>query len=228
MLLPRVVSGRKAFAIGAKTTVFFSGRYLIMPLGFQSVNRGSIAFGFFNIDSDLLLLDHYFLFATEFCAYLSQAARATEEDSNGRSWGVYCFENSTEIGDLMGAIHGIHFSGFIGEVYKLFPFPEQEEDFKQKPEGDQTRPRVEALIQQYAEKRDIPFLTDGENDIISIGDYSFTKPVFHELIQYVWRGGYPRWRDEIRPAYVKAMREIITQSEQWLFKGLSLPVSPTA
>ncbi len=38
-----------------------------MPLAFKSESHGTIAFGFFNIHSDLLLLDHYFMFATDFC-----------------------------------------------------------------------------------------------------------------------------------------------------------------
>ena len=38
-----------------------------MPLAFESLNRGTIAFGFFNIDTDLLLLQQYFLFADDFC-----------------------------------------------------------------------------------------------------------------------------------------------------------------
>jgi hypothetical protein len=31
-----------------------------MPLAFESLNHGTIAFGFFNIDSDMLLLEKYF------------------------------------------------------------------------------------------------------------------------------------------------------------------------
>jgi hypothetical protein len=34
-----------------------------MPLAFESLSHGTIAFGFFNIESDMLLLDRYFLFA---------------------------------------------------------------------------------------------------------------------------------------------------------------------
>jgi len=37
-----------------------------MPLAFESLSHGTIAFGFFNIASDMLLLEHYFLFATDF------------------------------------------------------------------------------------------------------------------------------------------------------------------
>jgi hypothetical protein len=33
-----------------------------MPLTFESISHGTIAFGFFNIDSDMLLLEKYFFF----------------------------------------------------------------------------------------------------------------------------------------------------------------------
>lgn len=32
-----------------------------MPLAFDTLSHGTIAFGFFNIDSDMLLLEQYFL-----------------------------------------------------------------------------------------------------------------------------------------------------------------------
>ena len=57
---------------------------------------------------------------------------------------------------------------------------------------------------------------------IRIGDYRFNRPQFRELILYVWRGGYPRWKDENRPPYVAAMNETIMQNRCGLFKGLTL------
>ncbi len=35
-----------------------------MPLSFRSENHGNIAFGFFNIESDMLLLENYFFLQT--------------------------------------------------------------------------------------------------------------------------------------------------------------------
>ena len=35
--------------------------------------------GFFNIDSDMLLLECYFLFAADFCRYISDMAELEEE-----------------------------------------------------------------------------------------------------------------------------------------------------
>jgi len=106
----------------------------------------------------------------------------------------------------MAAIHGIRYTGFIGEVYKQFPFPKREAEFKQKPEGFQNRAWMIALLERWAVSKTIPVRVDRQHETVSIGEYLFTREVFHQLIQYVWRGGYPRWRDEIRPDYVMEMK----------------------
>jgi hypothetical protein len=80
-----------------------------MPLDFESLSHGTVAFGFFNIESDLLLLERSFFFASEFC----------------------------------------------------------------------------------------------------------------ELVDYVWRGGYPRWEDEVRPDYVLAMAQAVQASRHPYFNRLS-------
>ncbi len=184
-----------------------------MPLAFDSLSHGSIAFGFFNIDSDMLLLDRYFFFSTDFCAHISSIVESDEEGSFKTSWQVYYIEEPEDIGDLMGAIHGIHYQGFIGELYRRFPFPERPEDFKQKPEGVKTRAIVEDMIAKYAEYIEIPFIADKEAQVVEIGAYRFSRPSFHELIKYVWRGGYPRWKDEVKPDYVLAMKREIQQKK---------------
>ncbi len=38
-----------------------------MPLAFASRSHGSVAFGFFNIEIDMLLLEDLFFFADRFC-----------------------------------------------------------------------------------------------------------------------------------------------------------------
>ncbi len=45
-----------------------------MPLEFNSLSHGTVAFGFFNIKSDLLLLDTYILFSSECCQQISGLA----------------------------------------------------------------------------------------------------------------------------------------------------------
>jgi hypothetical protein len=192
----------------------------LMPLGFPSINRGTIAFGFFNIDTDLLILEHYFLFAPEFCRYVSELVEAHRQASFERSWDVYNIENSMDIGDLMGAIHDIKYSGFIGEVYKRFPFPKREEDFKQKPEGFENRHIVENIIGAYATEIAISFRGERSTETIQIGEYLFSRDTFQRLIQYVWQGGYPRWKDDIRPAYVTEMKKKIEGSTNWLLAGI--------
>ena len=47
---------------------------------------------------------------------------------------------------------------------------------------------------------------------------------FHELINYVWRGGYPRWKDEIRPDYVVSMKKTLSNDPRGVFDGIHLKV----
>jgi hypothetical protein len=191
-----------------------------MPLAFSSLNHGSIAFGFFNIDTDLLLLEHYFLFARDFCSYMTLIEG--QSDSFETSWDLYSIEKSRDIGDLMAAIHGTRFTGFIGEVYRRFPFPLRQEDFKQKPEGYRNRRTLEEMLGKYAARVKIPVRGDASNQTVAVAEYLFTRDVFHQLIEYVWLGGYPRWRDGERPDYVLEMKKSLVKARGWLFSGLSL------
>jgi hypothetical protein len=193
-----------------------------MPLAFSSLNHGTIAFGFFNIDTDLLLLEHHFLFADDFCSCLKLIAAQSENGSFEKSWEVYSIDRPQDMGDLMAAIHGIRFTGFIGEVYSHFPFPRSEQDFKQKPEGRRNREAVEKIIGKYGAKRKILIRGDAENETVAVAEYLFGKGVFHQLIEYVWLGGYPRWRDGVRPDYVLEMKKYLESSSGWLFRGLVL------
>jgi hypothetical protein len=192
-----------------------------MPLEFESLNHGRIAFGFFNIETDMILFNQYFLFAEDFCQCISEASQKNEPIFKTSLEG-YSFQNTEDIGNLMGAIYGVEFRGFIGEVYKLFPFPKKQEDFKQKPEGFKTRTIIEKLIQKFGKGKSIPFLINHKPDQIAIGEYLFSKASFHELIQYIWLGGFPRWKENLRPDYVSAMKKIIGQFKNPIFEGLTL------
>jgi hypothetical protein len=194
-----------------------------MPLAFESLNRGTIAFGFFNIDTDLLLLQQYFLFADDFCGHLIRTAEDKREEPCETAWKVYSIDSPMDVGDLMAAIHGIRYTGFIGEVYKRFPFPKREAEFKQKREGFQNRQGMISLLERWAVSKTVPIRVDKENETVSIGEYLFTKAVFHQLIQYVWVGGYPRWKDDIRPNYVMEMKFRLEESSNWLTRGLVFP-----
>ncbi len=193
-----------------------------MPLEFDTLNHGKIAFGFFNIETDMILLEHYFFFAREFCRHISESARVPSNETYESSFDIYLIETDRNVGNLMGAIHGTDLRGFIGEVYQLFPFPEEREKFKQNPEGFKTRIRVEKLVQEYAQMAIIRLLIPATGNQIHIGDYLFNRNSFQELIKYVWRGGFPRWKDGIGPGYVLEMRQAIEQSERPVFNGLSL------
>jgi hypothetical protein len=193
-----------------------------MPLEFDSFSHGKIAFGFFNIETDMILLQHYFLFAQDFCNYISKIAEAPLRETYDSSWGIYLIESNADMGNLMGAIYGTDFRGFIGEVYKIFPFPEEREKFKQNPEGFKTRSLIEKLIQKYGKKTNIQFLIHLKDDKIGTGEYLFNGTSFQELIKYIWMGGFPRWRDGIRPDYVLKMKQMIEQSKSPIFEGLTL------
>ena len=191
-----------------------------MPLAFESISHGTIAFGFFNIDSDMLLLERYFLFGSEFCQHIIDMAENTDEEQLKSNWSVYTIEDRAQIGDLMGAIHGTRFTGFIGELYRRYPFPQEPEAFKQKPEGHLNQAVVREMISGYAGQRLLPVEANHRALEVDIGEYKFSRKTFQEFITYVWRGGYPRWRDDIRPDYVLDMKTKIAGRRQGLFEDM--------
>ena len=193
-----------------------------MPLAFDTQNRGAIAFGFFNVESDMLLLERHFLFADAFCAEVGAVADAARVAAFRRTWRVHTIRDPADVGDLMGAIHGVRLTGFIGETYRAYPFPARPEDFKQKPEGHETRPTFEKMVRAYADEEEIRFEGDPTEGEVSIGEYRFSREGFGELVRYVWRGGYPRWRDEVRPGYVLDLAAAISRCDHWLLRGLDL------
>ncbi len=194
-----------------------------MPLAFESESHGPIAFGFFNIETDMLLLEHYFFFASDFCRGVARLAVSQPKRYYKKLWEIYDIP-VRDIGDLQGAISGIHLIGFIGEVYENFAFPHQPEGFKQNPDGFLTRPVIEKIVTRYGEERATPFKVDGKKERVAIGEYRFTFAGFHALLRYVWRGGYPRWKDEIRPEYVLKMKTAIEKSQWPLFKDLKFEI----
>mgnify|MGYP001813302878 FL=1 len=191
-----------------------------MPLAFESLSHGTIAFGFFNIESDMLLCDRYFIFADDFCTYIGDIADYAGEQLYRASWRVQVIEKAEDIGDLMGAIHGVRFSGFIGELYRHFPFPQQPEKFKQNPEGAQTQSLVAEMISKYAKAQEIAVAADLETLEVELGVYRFGHIQFQELLKYVWRGGYPRWKNETRPAYVLEMKNKVMRNGSGVFSDI--------
>ncbi len=172
-----------------------------MPLSFPSLSHGTVAFGFFNIDVDMLLLDRLFFFAHGFCAAVETLGRTGSASIRG--WRI---EAPQDVGNLHGAIAGADLSGFIGATYERWPFPEAPEDFKQDPGGHVNRDAARAMIAGFGVEESIG-LERGAHGRVTIGRYAFDRAGFAALIAYVDRGGYPRWRDEVRPRYVLDMLE---------------------
>ena len=190
-----------------------------MPLAFNSLSHGQVAFGFFNIESDMLLLGHDFFFSTTFCAYMTRIAEKDQAVAPDAFTGM-TIDHSENIGDLNGAIRGIHHTGFIGALYRLFPFPENSAEFKQKPEGKASPKMVQTLIAEYGRQSKIPFIEHPNEYEITLGAYRFAQAVFHQLLDYVWVGGLPQWKDGKRPGHVQQMKAAVSQSRRPVFKGM--------
>lgn len=65
-------------------------------------------------------------------------------------------------------------------------------------------------------------MMDQKTEQINIGEYLFGKLSFHELIKYIWMGGFPRWKDGIQPDYALVMERMIERSKNFIFDGLVL------
>ena len=190
-----------------------------MPLLFKSLNHGEIPFGFFNIETDMILLNNYFFFASDFSGHIIEMAGKGLNESSDMAWNAYVLEEK-DIGNLMAAISGVYFSGFIGDVYGHFPFPHEPEKFKQNPEGYKTRELIDGIIKRYASLTKIPVIAAISSREIKIGEYMFSRAGFHELLAYLWMGGYPRWKDGVRPDYILKMKESVKWSAHHLFEGI--------
>jgi hypothetical protein len=191
-----------------------------MPLAFNSLSHGSIAFGFFNVESDMLMCDRYFLFADVFCHYLEDLVEYDAERSYQTLWEVRSIDTAEATGDLMGAIHGVRYTGFIGALYRRFPFPQNPANFKQNPRGYETQSQVFRIIAAYARILEIVVVISPGGREIKIGEYEFSRAQFQELVKYVWRGGFPRWKSGTRPAYVTALKEKILNNPKGIFKDI--------
>ena len=192
-----------------------------MPLLFQSLSHGEIPFGFFNIETDMILLNNYFFFAGDMADNIIRLAEHDEGMSQEQIWSVYILEEG-QIGNLMGAISGVVFEGFIGEVYTHFPFPHEPEKFKQNPEGYKTRELLEGIVNRYTGPSSVKIMIDTHEKKVRVGEYHFSKSGFHALIGYLWAGGYPRWKDGIRPSYALKMREATERSASPLFHNIAV------
>ncbi len=189
-----------------------------MPLLFESLSHGAVPFGFFNIETDMILLNDYFFFASDVSERIIELAGQESGKIFETEWDAYILE-IRQIGNLMGAISGVELSGFIGEVYNHFPFSHEPDKFKQNPDGYRNRELVEGIIKRYTLLSKVLVVMDVAGNTIQIGEYFFSKQGFHELLKYLWLGGYPRWKDGIRPEYIVKMKECIEHSTHPFFEG---------
>jgi len=168
----------------------------------------------------MLLCDRYFLFADVFCNYVENLVENVAGRAYQALWEVWFIDTAEAIGDLMGAIHGVRYTGFMGDLYRRFPFPQNPADFKQNPRGYETQSQVSEIIDGYARVLEVVVVMPPGGREIKIGEYEFSRTQFQELVKYVWRGGYPRWKSEIRPAYVTALKEKIMNNAKGIFKDM--------
>lgn len=185
-----------------------------MPLAFRSESHGTIAFGFFNIETDLLLLEQLFFFADRFCEAVVALAGADDGEARLDGWRI---ADRAHLGNLHVAIAGVDLSGLIGASYRLFPFPSRPEDFKQSPDGERNQGVMEPLLDQHGSREELLLRWDRRARIVMMSELAFREEVFATLIEYVDRGGYPRWRDEARPHCVRSMMERLDALSSPLF-----------
>jgi hypothetical protein len=192
----------------------------LMPLAFHCSSHGIVSFGFFNIKTDLLLLENYFFFAEDSCNCIAKIAQNSNDDVIIENFEIYEIYPYQKIGDLGSAIEGVKYEGFIGEIYKLFPFPKDMADFKQDPEGWRNRDVVLEVLKRYAEAKHVVLEIQPKLGTVRIGRYLFSRKQFHQLLNYVWLGGYPKWLEGKRPEYVLKMKESSLLSKHSIFSGL--------
>ncbi|MBW2458871.1 MAG: hypothetical protein JRI68_30505 [Deltaproteobacteria bacterium] len=195
-----------------------------MPLAFRSRSHGTVAFGFFNIESDMLLLEQMFFFADRFCRAVVELAWAVDQVSDQSdaevgevTFGGWQIDQLLAIGNLHGAIEGRDLSGFIGASYRKYPFPERPEDFKQSPFGAHSQPEMTEMIECYGRRERYALTCGPAGHPVRLGAYEFDLEVFAQLIDYVEHGGHPRYRKGTRPDCVRhMMAELGELSAPWL------------
>lgn len=171
-----------------------------MPHEFPTVGHHAVPFGFFNTKTDLLLLQKRFFFADDFCTCVSTLAAAGE--SSGAALPCWRVDHPAMIGDLNGAIRGDYHKGFIGAVYARWPFPKRKADFKQDPDGYQTREEVTTLIEHVGV--DEKLAVRWNHKVVTLGTVALALPDFAAMLEHLQQGP-PPWRDDRMPDYLSEM-----------------------
>jgi hypothetical protein len=192
-----------------------------MPLAFSSLSHGEIAFGFCNAETDLLLLHTYFFFASRFCRDVAALASGPARERFQAEWEVYALSEE-QGGSLFGAVHRMDYRGFIGDIYRRFPLPENMKEFTRNPDGEKTQAVVREMIGRYQRPVKVPVSIDDSGSTVEIGEYMFSRGEFHRLLGYLWTGGYPSWKPGTQPGYLISLRERLLTSEHPLFEGIAV------
>jgi hypothetical protein len=187
-----------------------------MPLAFPSKSHATIVFGFFNIESDMLLLNGYFFFADRFCQAVGELDQGSSAATFETSLPGWLIDDPYKVGNVNAAIQGIDLTGFIGATYRKFPFPKDPQGFKQKPYGAENQAIFSELIAGFSKPQSIRLGWQAADQTVSLAEITFERDQFMQLVGYVDRGGYPRWKNEVRPAYVVALMEKLGASESAL------------
>lgn len=191
-----------------------------MPLAFESKSHGQVAFGFFHIETQMLLLEENFFWARDLCAWFGELARGQAPAQTGlEGWRM---ESHLAMGDLHGAIEGTRLHGFIGRLYGEMPFPAEESQFKQKPVPAFARLRLESIIGGFGQAGQVPLVTDHQRGMVSIGGYVFDRAGLCQLANYVWMGGMPGWLGGARPGFLEEMAAALKTGGSPWFAGCVL------
>lgn len=81
--------------------------------------------------------------------------------------------------------------------------------FKQLPAAEANRAWTLESIRTFGRDHRVTLCRIGDELRIAVGEYVFRDVEFQRLIAYVDRGGHPRWRDDVRPPYVRAMMKAL-------------------
>jgi len=188
-----------------------------LPLAFHSSSHGVVAFGFFHIETPMLLLEELFFFAPEFCDALVRLAQSPPERDWRGGWPGFVIADPRCRGDLHGAIAGRDLEGFIGALYARWPFPRDPHQFRQRTRGAAPREVVEQEAGRFGRQEEIPFTARAGGREFAIGQYRFHRAGFLALVDYLWRGGMPGWEGGRRPEWLlEAARRIQESDSPWL------------
>jgi hypothetical protein len=193
-----------------------------MPLLFNSLSHGVVSFGFYNIETDGLLLGQHFFFCTDFCTAIKALFEKPLDEAANTAFSGHVFHDPQRIGDLKGAIHGSRHTGFFGEIYRMWPFSEAPGAFRQKLHCFENREQTLALLELMATSIEIQLTRKSNFQRVAIGSYHFSRGEFVRLLQYVVRGGYPTWEDHNEsqlPDQLRVLRQLLAQHEEWLMGG---------